>query len=156
MKRLLGIVMFALALSFVTSGAARAEVSTNTSVPFSLDVFVPCGPNGGQPVHVEGGLHIVLSLTVNGTHGSAKVHYQPQGVSGTAADGTKYEAVGVTQEMFDLDFANGQATHTYVNNFRLIGQGPGNNLVVHENLHMTINANGVVTATVDNFSASCK
>jgi hypothetical protein len=27
---------------------------------------------------------------------------------------------------------------------------------VHETFHVTINANGVVTATVDNFSVECK
>jgi hypothetical protein len=43
-----------------------------------------------------------------------------------------------------------------VNNFRLIGQGSGNNLQVHQNVHITINANGTVTATVDNTSVDCK
>ena len=43
-----------------------------------------------------------------------------------------------------------------MNNFRIIGQGPGNNFLVHETFHVTINANGVVTATVDNFSVECK
>jgi hypothetical protein len=43
-----------------------------------------------------------------------------------------------------------------VNNFRIIGQGPGNNYLVHEVFHVTINANGEVTAYVDNFSIECK
>jgi len=46
-------------------------------------------------------------------------------------------------------------TFTSVNNFRIIGQGPGNNSVVHENTHITINANGTITASVDNFKATC-
>jgi hypothetical protein len=43
-----------------------------------------------------------------------------------------------------------------VNNFRIIGQGKGNNFLVHENLHLTINANGVATAVHDNFSIDCR
>jgi hypothetical protein len=50
----------------------------------------------------------------------------------------------VTQETFT---SNGPfpALDTYVNNFRIIGAGPGNNYSVHQTLHITVNANGVVT-----------
>ena len=157
MKKLLGLAMMVSALCLV-SGAARAAVISNTNVPVSLDVFVPCGTDtGGQLVHLEGPLHILLTLTVKDrTHASGKAHYQPQGISGVTATGTKYQATGVTQEEFEVNFLNGQATHTYVNNFRIIGQGPGNNFLVHENVHLTFNANGILTAVVDNFSIDCK
>lgn len=45
---------------------------------------------------------------------------------------------------------------TFVNNFRIIGQGPDNNFLVHENLHMTVNPNGALTSFVDNFSLTCQ
>src|SRR5437870_11727085 len=45
---------------------------------------------------------------------------------------------------------------TFVNNFRIIGQARGNNFLIHENFHITINANGRVTAFVDNFSVDCR
>jgi len=45
---------------------------------------------------------------------------------------------------------------TFVNNFKIIGQGPNNNFLVHENLHVTINADGTLTAFVDNFSFTCQ
>jgi len=35
---------------------------------------------------------------------------------------------------------NGQANMTFVNNFRIIGQGPGNNFLVHKTLQIKINA----------------
>lgn len=44
----------------------------------------------------------------------------------------------------------------FVNNFRIIRQGPGNNLLVREALHVTVNAKGDITATVDNLSVDCK
>ena len=45
---------------------------------------------------------------------------------------------------------------TFINNFRIIGQGPGNNYLVHQTVHLTVNANGVVTASVSNSSVECK
>lgn len=32
---------------------------------------------------------------------------------------------------------------------------PGNNFMVHENFHVTVNANGTVTSVHDNFSVTC-
>jgi hypothetical protein len=43
-----------------------------------------------------------------------------------------------------------------VNNFRIIGQGPGNNYLVHETEHIIFNANGTLTVFHDNFSAACR
>jgi len=96
-------------------------------------------------------------ITINGNNVSGYFHFQPQGISGTGEmTGEKYQATGVTQESFKNSFQNGQANSTYVNNFRIIGQGPGNNFLVHETLHFTINAKGAVTVFHDNFSVACK
>ena len=67
--------------------------------------------------------------------------------------GDTYHATGETLETF-----NGKVgfDDTYVNHFKIIGTGTGNNLLIHENFHITVNAKGVVTAYVDNFSAECK
>jgi hypothetical protein len=51
---------------------------------------------------------------------------------------------------------NGQFETTFVNNFRIIGQGPGNNFLVHETAHITINADGTVRVNHDNLSTECK
>ena len=88
---------------------------------------------------------------------SGKDHSQPQGLTGTGSvTGDKYQATGVTQSMFSGSLVNGQYQSTYVNNFRIIGQGPGNNYLVQEIAHFTINANGTLTVYFDNFSADCK
>jgi hypothetical protein len=119
----------------------------NGSVPF--DAIVPL-PNGDL-VHLSGSLHMVVDLTVDSAGGfHFKEHAQPQGISGVdLTTGAKYQGTGVTQDQETIS-ANGAEEATFVNNFRLIGQGPDNNYTVHENAHITINANGVVTATVDN------
>jgi hypothetical protein len=46
--------------------------------------------------------------------------------------------------------------YTLVNNFRIIGQGAGNNFLLHETFHITVNANGELTAVADNYSVDCK
>ncbi|MFL6546069.1 MAG: hypothetical protein ACJ8LM_12940 [Candidatus Udaeobacter sp.] len=99
----------------------------------------------------------MMSFTINATNVSGYYHFQPQGISGTGeTTGVKYQATGITQESFKSSLQNGQANATYVNNFRIIGQGPGNNYLVHETLHFTINANGTTTVFHDNFSIDCK
>ena len=132
-------------------------VTTNEIVPFSTDVFIPCANGGaGEIVHLEGPLHIVTQTTVNGNNFSSKEHFQPQGVSGVGSvTGDKYNAVGVTQQQSGGSFVNGQAETTFINNFRIIGQGPNNNYQVHTNIHQTVNANGTLTSDVSNTSVDC-
>lgn len=136
----------------------QAAVTTNDTTEISLSVFVYCADNGnGETVDLSGPLHTLISFTINGNNVSGYFHFQPQGISGTGeTTGTKYQATGVTQESFKSSFQNGQANFTFVNNFRIIGSGPGNNYLVHETLHYTINANGTFTVFHDNFSSECK
>jgi hypothetical protein len=135
--------------------AAQSEVVLNESFPIAIAVFVPCADGGaGEVVVLEGDLHVLLTITENDNHLSVKSHSQPQGISGTGlSTGDKYQGTGVTQDHFTTGLG---VTFTFVNNFRIIGEGPGNNILVHQTFHVTINANGVVTATVDNFSVECK
>ena len=140
--------------SFALSREAWTQastVTTNEKVPLELTVFIPCVP---ETVTVTGELHILSHTTVN-PDGSFHVvsHFNPQGVSGIGdVTGAKYQGTGVTQTNFNLNVGQ---TFTFVNNFRFIGQGPNNNSTIHENVHVTVNANGVVTSTVDNFTAKC-
>jgi hypothetical protein len=78
----------------------------------------------------------------------------PQGISGTRlTTGDKYQGTGVTG--FEFSGKVG-FEETDVNNFRIIGQGNGNDFLVHDNLHITVNADGTLTAFHDNFSVECK
>ena len=138
---------------------ALADATTfndNVRVPIDTLVFVPCAAGGaGEYVVLSGTLHILFVTTIDNKGGyHSKYHFQPQGISGTGfTTGDKYQGTGVTQGTF-----NGKVgfESTFVNNFKIIGQGPGNNFLLHENFHITVNANGEVTAVVDNFSVKCK
>jgi hypothetical protein len=158
MKRNILILAVVAVSAFVLATSASAAVTENDKTDFSLSVFVPCAAGGaGEVVDLSGTLHTLVSATINGNNVSGYMHFQPQGVSGTGeTTGDKYQATGVTQESFKTSLQNGQANLTFVNNFDIIGQGPGNNFLVHEDMHVTINADGTVTVTHDNFRSDCK
>ena len=148
-----------MAMIMIGARSSKAAVIQNVSVDITgFSVFVPCANNGaGELVIFQGNLHELISFTINNNHVSGDQHFQPQGLTGTGTvTGDKYQATGVTQTMFSGSLVNGQFESTFVNNFRIIGQGSGNNLLVQEIAHITINANGVVTVFFDNFSVNCK
>jgi hypothetical protein len=86
------------------------------------------------------------------------MQFQPQNAVGIGEDtGDKYEATGVTMQNFRKKVVGDHVTITTVNNFKLIGQGKGNNLLVHENVRLTINfITGELTVEHDNFNFDCK
>jgi hypothetical protein len=152
---LLGLALGITAADLVASRKASAQataVTTNETIPITISVFIPCVP---ELVTASGDLHIVTHTTLNPDGGfHVMSHFNPQGVSGTGdVTGNKYQGTGVTMNEFNAVVGS---QFTFVNNFRFIGQGPGNNSMVHQNVHVTVNANGEVTSTVDNFSATCK
>ena len=96
-------------------------------------------------------------ITINDNRVNIKFHGQPQGATGTGlTTGDSYQATGVTQEQDSLPLINGAAEFTFINNFKIIGQGPNNNLLVHQTVHQTINANGDVTTTIFDTSVECR
>ena len=145
------------ALVGAMSAAAQATTTTtNEQVPISVIQFVPCANDGaGELVVLEGTLHILSHVTIDDQGGlHVKQHFQPQGVSGTGlTTGDKYRGTGVTQTQFN---ATAGFEQTDINNFRIIGQGPENNFLVHATFHVTVTPNGDVTTVVDNFSVECR
>ena len=137
--------------------AAAIAFTTNEFIPIEIIAFVPCANGGaGEDVQLSGTLHIVdhVTLSENGVH--AKIHFQPQGISGVGlTTGDSYQATGVTQEQFSSNLG-ATFTTTFVNNFKIIGAGPDNNFLLHENVHVTIAPDGTVTTEVDNFSVECR
>ncbi len=149
---------FLIVALMILSTSANAAVVVNDKTDINLSVFVPCAVGGvGEIIDLSGPLHTLISTTVTGNSVSGYFHFQPQGLSGTGeTTGAKYNGTGVTEQSFKSSLQNGQANLTYVNNFRIIGQGAGNNYLVHETLHITINADGTLTVFHDNFSIDCK
>jgi hypothetical protein len=140
------------------SSSNIAETSIfNEVVDVDQDVWNPCANGGtGENVHLQGQLHLIFKgvLNDNGFHG--KYFLQSQHISGTGeTTGDKYEATGVTQGE-NSNTSTSVRVVIFINNFNLIGPGNGNNLLVHQTVHFTFNANGEVISEVDKMSVECK
>ena len=138
--------------------AAATSFTVSTETPFSDSGPVPCANGGaGEQVDLSGSLHELFHVTVDDS-GAVHVtaHDNPQGINGVGeTTGAKYQATGVTEDHENQGSGGLPVTFTYVNNFRVIGQGPGNNFLFHENMHVTINADGTVTVSTDNARFTC-
>ena len=135
----------------------RAITATiNQKIPFELAVFISCAAGGaGEVVDLSGTLHDLFHLTINGKRFVLKTHDQPQGVSGVGeTTGDVYRATGVTQDITTSGIVGN--TETFINNFKIIGPKAGNNFLVHENFHVTVNANGTITVVRDHLTVTCK
>jgi hypothetical protein len=157
---LLAVVGLGLTL-FTRVGTAHASgVSTtfSESFPINRTVFVSCAAGGaGEDVFLSGDLHELVHATF-AADGSFFEDFSEnfQDVSGVGlTTGAKYQGTGVTR--FDLHEASAifPVIDTQVSNFRIIGQGPDNNFLVHDNFQVTANADGTVTASHNNFSLTC-
>jgi hypothetical protein len=139
------------------SAAARAETFT-VSQFFQVDLsfFVDCANGGaGENVLLSGRLHDLFHVTINGNRFVLKFHDQPQGISGVGeVTGDVYRATGVTQGTSTSGVIG--LTDTFINNFKIIGPGPGNNFLIHQNIHVTVNGNGTLTVLRDHTTAACK
>ena len=148
----------ALLLTLSAVPPAAAEVTENDKIPVEIDLEIPCANGGaGELVSLTGNLHVLTTYSINGNVVRGRFHDQPEDIKGFGSvTGDRYEATGVSQGQFKASLQNGQAIVSFINNFRIIGQGTGNNFLVHQNVHMTINANGDLTTVVDQVRADCK
>ncbi len=147
------------ALALLGPGPATAAVTNNITFPFATTVFVPCANNGaGEVVALSGNLHDTSIVTVsNGDMVIIKSRMQMQDVGGVGqTTGDKYRASGATQTGMQFEGINHfPFVFSFSNNFRVVGQGPGNNFTLHAIVHSTINANGALTSTMDRASTDC-
>jgi hypothetical protein len=138
----------------ISPASSRAAVTENSVTNLDITVYIPCT---GNSVELTGPLHTLITYTENGNNISGMFHFQPQDVKGTdTVSGALYEATGVTRESFETSLQNGVSVDTFINNFRIIGQGQAQNYLVHETTHITFNAAGIQSVTHDNFSSECK
>lgn len=142
----------------VSQGGGTVAFTDIVTFPTDLYVFVPCAADGaGEVVHLSGDLHYQYHVTINDNHVSGRDATHPQGLSGEGlTTGDQYQGTGITESTYGGSLVNGQYSTTYINNFRIIGQGPGNNLLMHSTVHMTVNANGEITAYADNYTSDCR
>jgi hypothetical protein len=137
----------------VQPAAARNVVNVTIHVPASVQTN-PCFPT--DIINLSGDIHLVITTTTDGKggyHVTNKLNSQLSGVSITT--GTKYVN---SEEKEDEWYARPPfpAIHTHTYDFLLVSQSSTPNYVLHMTMHETVNAQGVPTATVDNFSMDCQ
>ena len=148
--------LFGLALVVFTA-PVQAGVETNEFQDLDVIFEVPCANGGaGEFVHVTGTTHILVSSTINGNNVSGAFHANFRGVGVGESTGDLYRLVGAEGERFKGSLRNGQFTETTFGVFNLIGQGRASNLRLHFHSHITINANGEVTADFNIDRIDCR
>ena len=144
---------------FATVAGAAGSGAERGSFPFDSIVYVPCANGGaGEYVELSGSLNFVFHSTFDGSGGMhLQLRSNLQGVGGTGmTTGTKYRGSDSETQQFNVSVADAPFEGTTVSSFQIAGQGKGNNFVLHESAHFTVNANGDVTAQHDHFSVDCK
>ena len=136
-------------------GIALGGVDENIKVPVAGMVFEDiCGED---LIHTAGNLHILMTFTENDNRISGGFHFQPQGAKLEDRFGNVYSGTGVGRGHFSEPVdEDGAVNFTSVDSFKLIGHGKAPNFLVQVVSHITINANGDVTAEFERVSEQCK
>jgi hypothetical protein len=103
---------------------------------------------------VTGTIHLVAVVTADSSGGThTEMHFNVQGVSGVGLiSGTQYR--GIHTETHSSN-SNGPAPSEFTTriDIKLISEGSSSNLTIRDALlHVTVNANGTVTAMIDSLA----
>jgi len=155
-RRVLALLALATVGLVVGASVAQAEVTTNDRQSLAFAGFVPCA-NGGEGEILAGTVevHNLGVSTANGNNDRSQLQFQAHGSMVGAITGDAYRVAGMTKSTSHENAESGQYNLTYVNNFRLVGPGPDNNLLVHEIAHVTAIGDDVVVQH-DNLSIDCR
>ncbi len=140
------------AISFLALATASADVVGQDK--FSVGFFVSAATCTQVPADISGSGqgHFVDRVTVDNT-GSIHVGFTFN-AQGTASDANGNQYVFNDADSFTLSGPAGGFETTITEHFHLIGKGGAPNVKVKALLHITVLANGTVTAFVDKASGN--
>jgi hypothetical protein len=158
LKKLLPLLALSIvALVFAGSQtAARAQATTvtsNASFPFT-ETAVTCD---NVYVTLTGKMHLLAHVTTDAQGGRhATLQINTEAVKGTDAAGNSYVSSSTNSDTINEAGSDGaQSEHTVTTKFLLNGKGNLPDLFAKVTMHVTINANGEVTAEVTNVVVNC-
>jgi len=133
------------------ASAADGVIHTQNYISIIKQVSNPC--NGGPAFLLTGVDHMVLEVTINQDGVFQFINHQNAQLSGFDDLGNTY--IG---NLTDTSTFNGQAGVEATRSFSLpiIGHGGAPNFNVHFTLHVTVNADGTVTAQVAEVTTTCQ
>jgi len=132
---------------------AAAEVISNETNDITGTIFQECI---GEEVDLEGTIHTIIRTTVDangGMHVGVRARIKAQGTGATT--GGKY-VVSLQNVMKENVTGAGAMTQVLEVDSHIIGQGKSPNFVAVVRVHMTVNANGVVTVDSVEVSSRCR
>ena len=155
MRKLIALIALTSVATLWSPGTALAAVEDNFTIPVAGWVFEDvCGET---LTHTAGELHILISYTENDNRVSGMMHFQPQGAKLVDESGRTYSGTGVGMVRFNEPRdETGAVNFTAIDSFKLIGHGDAPNFLEQIVSHVTINANGDVTAEFEFLSRQCK
>lgn len=154
-RKILALIL-TLALAAGIASPAYAQASTITERV--IEPFETIAPAcNGEDVFLSGELLLIFHTTIDAGGGiHSKFTLVPRHVRGVGSEtGTIYKAVGGERSHFNVDADEAPLNETFTTMFNLVSQGGSDNLKSKGTFHITINANGEVTAFVDRFSERC-
>jgi hypothetical protein len=145
---------FALAHSAAPAYGQATPTQTNETIPFTSTLPNPCN---GDLVTFQGNMHVTNHVTFDASGGyHLKTHVNYQNVSGTGTpSGNTYNVRTTTNETVN-DNDGPQYETTVIQNVKLITQGPALNYFLQTVFHITVNANGQTTSTVEEAKVQCR
>lgn len=128
--------------------------TTNEELPATGNQPNPCN---GDVVTFQGTMHVVNTVTTDSSGGfHLKTHVNYQDVTGTGTpSGVTYNVRTTTNETLN-DNDGPQFETTVIQTIKLISQGSALNSFLHVVFHVTVNANGQTTSTVDEMRIECR
>jgi hypothetical protein len=145
--------LLAIQVARPTPALAENVVNVTFHVPAQVEIN-PCTP--GDVVNLSGDIHVVITTTADAAGGYRVDNHLNSQLSGASIlTGLEYTNSTTNDEEW---YARPPfpAVHTHTYDFELVNQTGFDNYVLHMTMHETVDANGVPTATVDNFSMDCK
>ncbi len=122
-----------------------ADTESDQTVPLDGQKVVV----NGQTYTLSGSFNVRFSVKQTKDGAQIKLHYNAQGASVTAPDGTVFRLVGASNTQVKTD--SDGATFKSGANFGLIGQGKAPNLRLHVNLKGSVSSTGQITLTKSDF-----
>ena len=131
----------------ILASSASALGATNTDMPLHFLRSADCT---NEIVEISGTIHFVNQTQADG---SVMGHFNYQNVSGVGlTSGDRYRVSAVDHIRLSAPFPS---SLTSVQSFQLINRGSQSNLLVKVLYHLTVNANGEVTASIDDLNMQC-
>jgi hypothetical protein len=136
--------------------ASGANVVNETfQFPLAIDLNTCTTPV--DPVALSGTMHIVVTTTSDSSGGyHTTVSSNTQSVTGTGLlSGETYSSSSEYEDEY-YDAGPFPQVNTATHEYELISRSGTANLIIKVTFHVTVNANGIPTAGVDNVSSGCQ